>query len=86
MFFSKKMVQSSDSASASTSVISFATASTNSFNEIEGLEQKIIAWGRFFVERINWNSVECVMSIFFEIFDYIFLEARKRHYSNWRSK
>ena len=53
MFFSKKMVQSSDSASASTSFIAFATASTNSFNEIEGLEQKIIAWGRFFVERIN---------------------------------
>ena len=42
-FFSEKMAQSFDSASASTSATASATASATTSNEIEELKQKLLS-------------------------------------------
>ena len=74
-FFSKKLAQPSNSASASTSATVSATAATSTSNEIEELRQKLLSGKDFSLKELTET-----------LFDYIFLEVCKRHYSTWGSK
>ena len=59
-FFSEKMTQSFDSASASTS----ATASATTSNEIEELKQKLLSWEDFSLKELTETQSDVLRQVF----------------------
>ena len=63
-FFSEKMAQSFDSASASTSATASATASATTSYEIEELKQKLLSWKDFLLKELTETQLDVLRQVF----------------------